>query len=189
MNRLGKRQLLIIVAGLMVVLAVGQWVVGPILGHRKELAARIQRSERRLKDMLHLEQTYRQARLENGILEQSLRSRRQDFTLFAFLEGLARKDGLKKQIEYMRPSVKSLSETFQEEQVEMRLTGVALGTLIPYLYHLETAPEQVRIKRLTIRPQSRNKSLLEVNLLVVTQRFVKGSRAADSKAGRKGFRS
>jgi len=51
-----------------------------------------------------------------------------------------------------------------------------MKSLIPYLYHIETAPEQIRVKRLTMRPQQRNPSLLEVNLVLVTVDFVKNVR-------------
>jgi hypothetical protein len=118
--------------------------------------------------MIHLEQMYRQALAMNAGLGQSLTTRRADFTLFAFLEALASREGLKGNIEYMRPSVKSLDDGHQEEQVEMRLNGVTLAGIIPYLYHVETAPEQVHVKRLTIRPQQRDQSLLDVNLVIVT---------------------
>jgi len=58
---------------------------------------------------------------------------------------------------------------------------VSLERLIPYLYHIETAPEQVRIRRLTIRPQQRNPSELEVSLLVVTRKLGEAGRVIGSK--------
>jgi general secretion pathway protein M len=118
---------------------------------------------------------------ESGRIESSLSQRSKDFTLFAFLEGLAGRDGIKGQIEFMRPSVKQLSDKHQEEQVEMRFKGVTLERLIPYLYHIETAPEQVRISRLTIRPQQRNPSQLEVSLVVVTRKVSGAAEVVGSK--------
>jgi general secretion pathway protein M len=169
MTRLRQRQLLALAAALVLILAASQWLIRPILGHRQRLAREIETGERRLRELVSLEQRYRQASAENAAFTQSMEKRSRDFTLFAFLEGLAGRDGLKKEIEFMRPSVKVLDDLHQEEQVEMRLNGVTLPTLIPYLYHIETAPEQVRITRLTIRPQQRNQSLLEVNLVLVTR--------------------
>jgi len=166
-----QRQILWIAAGLVLLFAVSQWFIKPILNHREKLDSRIELSEQRLEQLVGLEQTYRHVLAENAKVSENLRGRQKDFTLFAFLEALASRDGLKDQIEYMRPSVKTLSDTHQEEQVEMRLNGVTLANLVPYLYHIETAPEQVRIKRITIRPQQRNKSLLEVSLVVVTHTF------------------
>jgi hypothetical protein len=60
----------------------------------------------------------------------------------------------------------------------MRLNGVGMKSLIPYLYHIETAPERIRVKRLTMRPQQRNPALLEVNLVLVTRGLREKPRAA-----------
>ena len=169
--RITRTQLIWIAAGVMVFFALSQWLIRPIVGKRKKLAASIQRSEERMQEMLRLEQLYRKMRAESARLEKDLRGRKRDFTLFAFLEGLAGRDGVKGQIEFMRPSVKQLGDMHQEEQVEMRLKGVSLERLIPYLYHIEASPEQVRIKRLTIRPNQRDQSQLEVTLVVVTRKL------------------
>lgn len=187
MTRITQRQLIWIGASLVLILAVSQWLIRPIFGRRQQLGLSIQRSEKRLQELVRLEGVYRKMQAESARLEKDLRTRQRDFTLFAFLEGLAGRDGIKRQIEFMRPSVKELSDTHQEEQVEMRLKGVSLERLIPYLYHIETAPEQVRIRRLTIRPQQRNQSLLEVNLVVVTRKASRAPRVVGSKSARNLF--
>jgi general secretion pathway protein M len=184
MTRVTQRQLIWIGAGLVLIFAVSQWLIRPVLGRRQQLASNIQRSEKRLQELVRMEGIYRKMRAENARLEKNLRGRQQDFTLFAFLESLAGRDGIKEQIEFMRPSVKELSDTFQEEQVEMRLKDVSLKQLVPYLYHIETAPEQVRIRRLTIRPQQRKESLLEVNLVVVTRKASRTPRVVGGKSAR-----
>ena len=103
-------------------------------------------------------------------------------TSLHFLEGLAGQDGVKQQIEFMRPSQKPISDSYQEEQVELRLKGVSLERLVPYIYHIETAPEQVRIKRVSIRPNRRDRSLLEVDMVLVTRGLRKKPGAAGAKA-------
>ena len=179
--RITRTQLIWIAAGVMVILALSQWLIRPIICKRKKLATSIERSEERMQEMVRLEQLYRKMRAENARVEKELRGRQRDFTLFAFLEGLAGRDGVKSQIEFMRPSVKQLGEKHQEEQVEMRLKGVSLERLIPYLYHIEASPEQVRIRRLTIRPNQRDQSQLEVTLVVVTRKLRKVPGVVGSK--------
>jgi general secretion pathway protein M len=181
MMRLTRNQLLVTLGTILVLLAVSLWIVRPILGQRRKLAVKIEQSEKRLQELISLERLYQGMKAESGRIESNLSQRSNDFTLFAFLEGLAGRDGIKGQIEFMRPSVKQLSEKHQEEQVEMRFKGVSLERLIPYLYHIETAPEQVRIRRLTIRPQQRNPSELEVSLLVVTRKLSEAVQAVGSK--------
>ena len=174
-----------IAAGVVAVLAFSQWLIRPILNRRQHMVMTIQLTEQRLQELIDLEQTYRQVLAENARVAEELSQRQKGFTLFAFLESLASKDGLKDQIEYMRPSVKSLSDMHQEEQVEMRLNGVTLASLVPYLYHIETAPERVRINRLTIRPQQKNASLLEVNMVLVTHALREAPGAVGGKAAQK----
>jgi hypothetical protein len=106
---------------------------------------------------------------QNTALEQMGKAalkRPEKFTLFAFVESLAARDGLRKHIVFMRPAQKALSPERTEELVEMRLTGVDLKILVPYLFHVETAPEQVRVKRLTIRSRQRDQNLLDVDLVL-----------------------
>ena len=178
MIRLERRQLIVIGVAVLVFLAVVQWVVRPVFKSRQKMAMSIQLSEQRLQELLKLEKIYRQALADNARVVKDLSERQTGFTLFAFMESLASRDGLKNQIEYMRPSVKSLSEVHQQEQVEMRLNGVTMANLVPYLYHIEAAPERVRINRLTIKPQQKNPSLLEVNMVVVTHASREESQAA-----------
>ena len=182
MTRFSQRQLLWIGVALVLVLMISQLVVRPLLRSRRNLDARIERNEKRLQELIGLEKKYRQARAENDRLEQRLANRRNDFNLFAFLEGLAGRDGVKQQIEFMRPSQKPISDSYQEEQVELRLKGVSLERLVPYIYHIETAPEQVRIKRVSIRPNRRDRSLLEVDMVLVTRGLRKKPGAAGAKA-------
>ena len=177
-GQLQQKQLLVGAAAVTLLLAVGLGGVRPLLGARHRLDLSIATNERRLQELLELEQAYRGLSAENASLKDVLAKRQHDFTLFGFLEALANRDGLRGQIEFMRPSVKALNETFQEEQVEMRLNGVSMRSLIPYLYHVESAPERVRVKRLTMRPQQRNPSLLEVNLVMVTRGLREKPRAA-----------
>jgi len=181
MIRLTRNQLLVTLGTILVLLAVSLWIVRPILGRRRKLAVKIEQSEKRLQELISLERLYQEMKAESGRIESNLSQRSNDFTLFAFLEGLAGRDGIKGQIEFMRPSVKQLSDKHQEEQVEMRFKAVSLERLIPYLYHIETAPEQVRIRRLSIRPQQRNPSELEVTLLVVTRKLSGAVQAVGSK--------
>ena len=181
MMRLTRDQLLVTAGTILVLLAVSLWIVRPILGRRRKLAVKIEQSEKRLQELISLERLYQEMKAESGRIESNLSQRSHDFTLFAFLEGLAGRDGIKGQIEFMRPSVKELGDKHQEEQVEMRFKAVSLERLIPYLYHIETAPEQVRIRRLTIRPQQRNPAELEVSLLVVTRKLSEAVHAVGSK--------
>ena len=73
MIKLGRKPLIMIAAGVVVLLALGQWLIRPILNRRQQMATSIQRTEQRLQELLDLEQTYRQVLTQNAKVEKDLR--------------------------------------------------------------------------------------------------------------------
>ncbi|MDD2219475.1 MAG: type II secretion system protein GspM [Desulfoplanes sp.] len=161
------RQILIgSVLAVVVILALLQWVIVPLQRHNEDVQAKIMRSRTYLQELSQLGQRYEQKKKSLERLGTTVLKRPNGFTLFAFVESQATKDGLRKHIAFMRPSQKKLSEERTEELVEMRLTGIDLDILVPYLFHVESAPEEVFVKRLTIRSKERNQNLLDVDLVL-----------------------
>ena len=149
-----------------VILALFQWGIVPLQRQNEDVQAKIMRSRTYLQELSQLGQRYQQNKKSLERLGASVLKRPKGFTLFAFVESQATKDGLRKHIAFMRPSQKKLSEERTEELVEMRLTGIDLDILVPYLFHMESAPEEVFVKRLTIRSKERNQNLLDVDLVL-----------------------
>jgi type II secretory pathway component PulM len=66
MIRLGQKQLMLIAAGLVVILALVLLVIRPLFNRRQKMELSIQRTEQRLQELIDLEQTYRQVLAENA---------------------------------------------------------------------------------------------------------------------------
>jgi general secretion pathway protein M len=164
MNMLSDRNWLWWAAGAVVCLALWQWVYVPVGDALQRARAGVEAAEVRLAELQQLRIEYDQARQAGSTADQGAR-RSPGFTLFAFLEPLAVRDGLKENIAFLRPSERQAGEGVREELVEMRIADVDLETLVPYLYHVETAPEQVGVKRMTIRAQKRKDRLLTVDVV------------------------
>ncbi len=163
-----KTRKLLLAVALIVVggMAVYQWGIVPLQAKRARAGVKIERSREYLQELMVLGDRYERQNKTLERMGKAALKRPEKFTLFSFVESLAAKDGLRKHIVFMRPAQKTLSEERTEELVEMRLTGVDLEILVPYLFHIETAPEQVRVKRLTIRSKQRNQNLLDVDLVL-----------------------
>lgn len=153
MKSLQRREILALVACAAVVFAALVFVVLPMEEYRAGLDGQIEAGNRRLAEIRKYADAYAQARGSHADFSATLGKRGPDFTLFAFLETAASRDGAKDRIEFMRPSSRPLNATYQEDQVEMRLAAITLDRLMAYLYHVETAPETVRVKRLAIQTQ------------------------------------
>ena len=146
------------------VLAFWQWAYVPVTESLVRTRSRVEAADVRLRELRALKAEYEQALQAGKSAGQTVR-RKPGFTLFAFLEPLAVRDGLKKNIEFIRPSERQVGEGVREEIVEMRIADVDLEKLVPYLYHVETAPEQVGVKRMTIRAQKKKERLLTVDVV------------------------
>lgn len=164
MNMFSDRSWLWWGAGVVVCIALWQWVYVPVTDSLTRMRGRVDAAEVRLLELRQLRAEYEQALLVGDMTGQDVR-RPPGFTLFAFPEPLAVRDGLRKNIEFLRPSERQVGEGVREEMVEMRISDVDLEKLVPYLYHVETAPEQVGVKRMTIRPQKRKERLLTVDVV------------------------
>lgn len=164
MSMFSDRKALWWIAGAVVCVALWQWVYVPVTASLDRARTKEEAAKMRLLELQQLKAEYDQA-IQSGSTAGQTARRKPGFTLFAFLEPLAVRDGLKENIEFLRPSERQVGEGVREEIVEMRIADVDLQKLVPYLYHVETAPEQVGVKRMTIRAQKKKERLLTVDVV------------------------
>ncbi|MBW2147379.1 MAG: type II secretion system protein M [Deltaproteobacteria bacterium] len=159
----------LILAVFLVVFGMTEWVLLPTLGRLKSLDGLIERKEKELAEMRALQAEYLQMVEQSANVEKAIKQRGRGFTLFSFLESLAQQTEVKKNIKYMKPSTTQLNEQYNESSVEIKLEKINLEQLIRYIYRVEYAGRLLQIKRMHVRPQYKNPSLLDVTLLVYTQ--------------------
>ena len=95
--------------------------------------------------------------------------RKQDFTLFSFLDGLAGQAGIKANISYMKPSTTELEESdLSLESVELKFQSITLKQITAYLHLLETSPTGALVRRLSLSRVGKDKYYLDAILLVET---------------------
>ena len=91
------------------------------------------------------------------------------FTLFSFLDRLARETGLKGRIESMKPSTSSPKDSpYRVSQVEMKLKNTTLKDLAAYLYRIETSENMVFVKRLSITKTTKQAGTIDAVMQVQT---------------------
>ncbi len=134
-------------------------VIDPTLTHSARLEKQIRKAQRDLKDLRTQQKEYRQQQEVLGRISQRL-SRQQDLAIFAFLAKLADDTGIRKKLKYMKPTVSTPSDLYTEESVEIKIEGVTLEQLIRYLHQVESAPQLLKIKRLSINPRRDKRHLL-----------------------------
>jgi len=94
---------------------------------------------------------------------------RQDkFNPYDFLDTLARKEGIRSNLDKITSSTEEVNEQYHEDIVKIRLKNVALSKLVRYLYNIENSGQLLTVKELTIEPDRRNSTLLDAKFEVST---------------------
>ena len=95
--------------------------------------------------------------------------RQRGFTLFSFLDKLAGQVGIKERITYMKPSsTKQKDAPYSLSLVEMKLNGITMEQITKFLYQIETSPNMIHVRRLSLNKQEEKEGLLDVILQVET---------------------
>ena len=122
MIRINPREKKVLVAGGCVVAALLVYflVISPYMSAMERLDRRIARKAEELEEVSALQKEYFRLRERTKILEDVARST-PGFSLLSFLENLATRNKIKKQIAYMKPLVTPGNERYRESSVEMKL--------------------------------------------------------------------
>ena len=159
----------LIVGGVCVLLfVVFQFVVFPLMENRDRLERNISAREKALVKMKDLQVEYKQLYSKANVLLDQLVGRQNDFSLFSFLEQMAAKSEVKKNITYMKPSETADEGPFKEVLVEMKLQAISLKQLVDFLTLVESPRNVVALKRISIQENKKEKATLDVIVQVVS---------------------
>ncbi|MGE0083334.1 MAG: type II secretion system protein GspM [Desulfococcaceae bacterium] len=149
-SRLNRREryALILGAAFICLYILTEFIVSPFMEKREQLRRSLSARVETLEKMRQLSAEYEELKNRAKVSEQHFALRPKGFTLFSFLDELAGKAGLKDNIEYMKPSKsKPKDSPYTVSLVEMKLRGINMRQLTPYLHMVETSPNMVFIRR------------------------------------------
>lgn len=168
---LQKRERIIIsVAGVVIaVLLILQLIIFPIFDRSTNLQNQISQRAKDLAEMHRLKAEY-EALTKNLVSNESqLKNRPKGFTLFSFLDALAGKSGIKQNIIYMKPSTTNMKGSpYILSIVEMKIDSLTMDQIVAFLHGVETSPNMVWIKRLSLIKGEKNSQLINSILQVET---------------------
>ncbi|RLB87262.1 MAG: hypothetical protein DRH50_17105, partial [Deltaproteobacteria bacterium] len=75
---------------------------------------------------------------------------------------------VKPYIKYMKPSTVQGTGPYKESMVEMKLEAITLQELVGYLYRIESPDNQVKVKRISMSENKKEKGYLDAILQVLT---------------------
>jgi general secretion pathway protein M len=160
------RQLLLGAAlAVALLVAVIQWIVLPVARYRESLGRSIVQAQQDLSLVAAQGQEYAElaANASRNGRPANAGKGKPEQTLFALLENLATQRQLRANIEYIRPSVRQGADGSRHDVVEMRLNGVGLNQLVPYLEAVQATGRGIGVERMNMR--SHEKRPLDVDLV------------------------
>lgn len=169
--KLSNRETYFIVAAAasIIVFALIQWGVIPLIDGKKQLHRTLEIKSRMLNEMVLLAQQYDSVRKQSEQIQVRFTNRDKGFTLFSFLDRLSGEVGIKGKIAYMKPSKSDIKNSpYKLSTVEMKLQGITPDQLMAYLYRVETSRNMVGVKRITISKEGKQDQLLTVVLQAET---------------------
>ncbi len=151
LSRLNKREKYAVIAGIgaLCLFILIQFIIFPFIDRQKNLERRLHAKEKILTELKILKSEYENLTKTSGIWRDKLKNRPRGFTLFSFMDELAQK--AKVEIAYMKPSSsKPKDSQFTISKVELKLQKINMKKLTPFLHMVETSPNMVFIRRISI---------------------------------------
>jgi len=146
-----------------------QLVVNPLLEKRDRLRRMLDVKSRTIEGMAAERAKYDALIKQIQSSRERLARRKKSFSLFAFLDELAGDTGIKNKIKYMKPSSTSQKDSpIKTSMVEMKMEGITLKQLTVYLYQVETSPNTVFVRRISISKAEKVEGLVDAVLQVET---------------------
>jgi general secretion pathway protein M len=153
-------------AGAMLVLfLIFKLTIDPLFKHSADLDRQIVTARHQLAELRTMQQEYQRQKTVVDSINSQLK-RQQNFAIFSRLEEFAGQTGIRNKILYMKPTVSTPSEVYNEESVEVKMEGVTLEQLVRYLHQIENSPQLLKIKRLEIKPRFDNRQILTATFRV-----------------------
>jgi hypothetical protein len=127
------------------------FIIMPLVDYRANLIKATVNKERQLKEIYELSAKITAMERANRI-----GGMRTGFSLFGFLEDLAKKQGVSERIEYIKPVAGGPGE---KETVEVRIRGLYEDEFIGLFHGIESSPTPLMVRRLNLRRVDKDKNL------------------------------
>jgi general secretion pathway protein M len=154
---------------LIVVLFIHQVVLSPFIEGKEKKRKMISEKALQVQEMNVMKAEYMAMTEKSASMKRMAAGKESGFTLFSFLEQLAGRTGIKESISYMKPS-KSVQKDTQVtlSLVEIKLQGVDMKKLTDFLYQVETSPNAVFVRGVSLTKTGKDEGLLTAILQIET---------------------
>ncbi len=152
-NRLAPRERLLLGLAVVSVVAISlySFVWEPVQTGRELTARRIATKEKDLREIVKQRDVYLDLLRRLEANKAAIAPADPNFSLFSYLDGTIAQAVGREHVTSMNPSTKNITNEYQEDLVEIKLTQINLGQLVDLLYRVEKGDRQLRFSRLQIK--------------------------------------
>lgn len=171
LKKLNRRDKYIVygVGCLLGLLVIVQFIIRPFFENKNQLERTLQTRKAELTQMTQLQAEYKALKGKMQMSQVRVNQRQKGFTLNSFLVQTAGQVGIKDRISSMKPSTTTQKNSnFKVSRVEMKLDAISLEQLTAFLHGVETSPNMVMVRKLSISKQDKNAGLINVIMQVET---------------------
>ena len=157
MFNLAEREKNILITGIIfVILFFGfQFGIAPVFEKRDNLGRILKGKQQAIEEMRVLKKKLSVVSSKFDIQTQTLAQKKEDFSLFSFLDSLIQQSGIKDNVVYMKPAIKKLENSkYMLATVNIKFQGVYLKEFIDFLYRIESSKNGVNITSLSLLKSS-----------------------------------
>ena len=154
-----ERYGVMLAAGVIVIFLIAVFIVEPFLSRSANMKTNLQARADMLADMQRMQSEYNSLTQQAKVSTSRFQHRPKGFTLYSFMDRLAGESGIKDRISYMKPSKTVQKDSpYKISRVEMKLDAITLEQLTNYLYGVETSPNMVEIKKISISKRTKSRA-------------------------------
>lgn len=150
MKRQLPNPLLLAAGGIALVLGLYLWVAVPLADGIALREKRLADAERVLAEARRLA-----AQLAPTDREPASEALPEGFSLFSLVEGVATREGVKANVEFMRPANRDLGGGRREMAVDLRLTSLGVSQLLAFLQKVESPKQGIRVRQIILLPSTK----------------------------------
>jgi general secretion pathway protein M len=152
-NRLAPRERLLLglAAASVVVISLYSFVWEPVQSSRELTARRITTKEKDLREILKQRDIYLDLLRRLEANKAGVAPADPSFSLFAYLDNTVAQAVGREHVTSMNPTTKNITNEYQEDLVEIKLTQINLAQLVDLLYRVEKGDRPLRFSRLQVK--------------------------------------
>lgn len=163
-----EKRLISIALAAIAAFLVYQLAIDPFLQYVSHIQEEIPKMKGDLLTARRIRTRYRALDKEINDIRERLEQRTAEFNPHDFLSTLAQKTGILSNLEDIKLDATQVNEIYEEDTATVRLKNVELEKLVSYLFQIEDSGQLLTIKELSIKPDSDNSNLLDVEFNVST---------------------